>query len=146
MSTLASNTTPNIGLSQWSANDAVRREDFNSDNALIDAALASLSDFPKFTLGSYVGTGSSGSSHPNILTFDFTPKLVIVAAVVPYYASDMYQGIFIHGTRGNIVKSTQFALCTWGENSLSWYAEGSNDVYTQLNFNGMVYSYIAFGA
>ncbi len=32
--------TENYQLSQWDARDAVRREDFNSDNAKIDAALA----------------------------------------------------------------------------------------------------------
>lgn len=36
---MASNFTANYGLSQWEAEDAVRRVDFNEDNAKIDAAI-----------------------------------------------------------------------------------------------------------
>lgn len=36
---MASNYTPNYGLSQWEATDKVLREDFNVDNAAIDEAL-----------------------------------------------------------------------------------------------------------
>ena len=39
MSTNASNTTPHFGLSQWEGTDYIRREDFNADNAVIDAVL-----------------------------------------------------------------------------------------------------------
>lgn len=38
--------TTNIGLSQWAAVDYVRREDFNADNAKIDAAMETLYEFP----------------------------------------------------------------------------------------------------
>ena len=34
---MASNQTPNYGLSQWKRTDQVRMEDFNADNAKIDA-------------------------------------------------------------------------------------------------------------
>lgn len=36
----STNHTPNLGLNQWEANDPVLREDFNADNAKIDAAAA----------------------------------------------------------------------------------------------------------
>ena len=36
---MASNQTANYRLSQWEAEDAVRRVDFNADNAKIDAAI-----------------------------------------------------------------------------------------------------------
>lgn len=39
MSTNASSTTANYGLSQWAEGDRILREDFNHDNAAIDAAL-----------------------------------------------------------------------------------------------------------
>jgi len=41
---MASNHTQNYGLCQWEASDAVLREDFNADNAKIDAALKAVSD------------------------------------------------------------------------------------------------------
>ena len=34
------NQTSNFGLNQWSSTDRIRMEDFNADNAKIDAALA----------------------------------------------------------------------------------------------------------
>lgn len=40
-STQASSTTAHYGLSQWAAEDLIRREDFNHDFAAIDAALHS---------------------------------------------------------------------------------------------------------
>ena len=39
---MASNHTPNYGLSQWEKTDKVIMEDFNADNAAIDAALGAL--------------------------------------------------------------------------------------------------------
>ncbi len=41
---MASNVTANYGLNQWEAEDAVRRVDFNADNAKIDAALKDAAD------------------------------------------------------------------------------------------------------
>ena len=40
-------TTSNYKLSQWAATDPVRRSDFNSDNAKIDAAIAGKTEFVK---------------------------------------------------------------------------------------------------
>lgn len=39
---MASNYTEKYHLSQWAASDPVLREDFNADNAKIEAALAGL--------------------------------------------------------------------------------------------------------
>ena len=50
-------TTSNYKLSQWAATDPVRRTDFNSDNAKIDAAIHALSDCVRVAVGSYTGTG-----------------------------------------------------------------------------------------
>ena len=40
---MPSNHTTNYSLNQWVKSDQVRMEDFNADNAKIDAALAGLS-------------------------------------------------------------------------------------------------------
>ena len=39
---MASNHTPNFNLSQWEKTDKVQMEDFNADNAKIDAGLPPL--------------------------------------------------------------------------------------------------------
>ena len=67
--------TNNYGLSQWDAEDRILREDFNADNAKIEAALAA---GVKIATGSYTGDGTYGSDHPNTLTFPFTPKVVFL--------------------------------------------------------------------
>ena len=68
---MASNQTANYRLSQWEAEDAVRRVDFNADNAKIDAALkavnqrldgkadASVVDGLSQTVAGHTGTLSS---------------------------------------------------------------------------------------
>ena len=47
--------TTNYNLNQWDADDVVRREDFNADNAKIDAALAGGA---RVMFGTYTGSGS----------------------------------------------------------------------------------------
>ena len=41
-----STTTPNLGLHQWASSDYVNHEDFNSDNLIIDGAMAHLYRVP----------------------------------------------------------------------------------------------------
>ena len=77
---MASNQTANFGLNQWEATDKVLREDFNADNAKIDAALAAAGNC-KIAAGSYVGTGTYGKGSPTTLSFRFTPKLLLL---LPY--------------------------------------------------------------
>ena len=59
---MPSSQTPNYNLNQWSKDDRVLMEDFNADNAKIDAAIGGLRDFVgeplRFASGSYRGTRS----------------------------------------------------------------------------------------
>ena len=48
------NHTTNYNLNQWEAGDRVTRDDFNADNAKIDAAIKAVSSgSPKIASGSY---------------------------------------------------------------------------------------------
>ena len=49
--------TTNYQLNQWAKSDRVLMEDFNTDNAKIDAALAAKAEI---TFGQYTGTGGHG--------------------------------------------------------------------------------------
>ena len=75
---MASNQTQNYGLSQWELTDDVRMEDFNADNAKIDAALASKygTDKQPFVVGNYTGTGEVGTALR--IDLGFPPSAVIV--------------------------------------------------------------------
>ena len=153
--------TEHYQLNQWDAADPIRREDFNADNARIDAALAGKVErtdlealgrtvealtadlgfggkTARIAWGSYTGNGKCGAAHPNTLTFDFQPKVVFVARTTVAY------GPVLMVTGG---VSTGYCQMTWTGNSVNWY-DNRGDYATsteQLNDFGVVYSYVAVG-
>jgi len=140
MATNASSATPNLGLSQWAADDYIRREDFNADNAAIDAALASAA---VFETGSYVGAGVNGSANPNTLTFTREPKLVFVQSKTLGIGTEqlfLLKGATrVSSTAGTGSMSSNTVV--WNGNTLSWY--NSHGSVEQLNDSGYTYFYVA---
>lgn len=81
--------------------------------------------------GSYVGTGTYGSSNPNTLTFDFEPKVIFISA---QHVAGMATLIRDCDTSAALRPSDVYELrVTWSENSVSWY--NTAGTYTQLNAN-----------
>ena len=72
------NQTPNYQLNQWDKTDRIRMEDFNADNAKIEAALNQTAEIAlsasRLHFGTYKGTTSSSQT----ISLSFTPKIVIV--------------------------------------------------------------------
>ena len=64
---MPSNQTPNYQLSQWERSDKVQMEDFNADNAKIDAALKAEADARTALAGTVSSQGSTLSSHGSSL-------------------------------------------------------------------------------
>jgi len=56
----STNKTANLGLNQWEAADPVEREDFNADNAKLDAAISKRLEW--VLMGEYVREDASGTS------------------------------------------------------------------------------------
>ena len=81
---MASGQTSNYGLNQWAAEDPVLREDFNQDNAKIDAALEAT---PKFAVGSYAGNGSADARE---IIVGFRPSLVYICTTGYWFDSAGY--------------------------------------------------------
>lgn len=92
--------------------------------------------------GSYVGTGTYGSSNPNSLTFEFAPKVVfiypnepsrkaagVVAVYGAIYAIDYY--------------TSQNISIIWSNKQMSWYSESAPG--SQFNGTGVKYIYVAIG-
>ena len=149
------NKTANFQLTQWEKTDRIMMEDFNRDNAAIDAALKSNADGVaalqtalascgncKIVYGTYTGTGKSGSANPNKLTFSGKPVLVIVQAQSNTTDFDFHLRLvrgcgWAVGDRGNYSYTNSVA---WGENYVSWYNDKAE---TQFNLQNSVYSYIA---
>lgn len=84
----SSSKTEKLGLNQWSGDDKPKREDFNSDNRLLEALVGThvfentihvtaeeknkISTY--CTVGHYIGDGEADYTHP----LGFTPKAVFV--------------------------------------------------------------------
>lgn len=88
---MASNHTENYGLCQWEATDQVLREEFNEDNAKVDAALGELQSSVasntaalaktgtlRFDCFSYVG---NGNDEENQLIFPHEPIMFVIQSV-----------------------------------------------------------------
>lgn len=149
MATNASGRTPNIGLSQWLAEDYIHHDDFNSDNMIIDGLLASA---PRIQTGSYVGDGTKDAENAITLTFDFVPKVVIVmceegAAINGSAQSAFYSNWFLglYGTKVIQVRNSTSGhelTMTWNNNSVSWWSTGP---MSHMNQNNYTYNYFALG-
>ncbi len=107
----------------------------------------------KIETGSYVGTGTYGSSNPNKLTFGFEPKLVLVFAgsslesfmIIPAFAGnpDGNGSSFIIG--GSNACQVYPVSKNVDGNSLNWWVNGITRPHIQFNHSGRTYNYIAIG-
>lgn len=146
--------TSNYQLSQWDAEDRIQREDFNSDNAKVDAALKAQAETVadlealcagfgncRIVYGSYTGSGLYGASNPNILTFDGKPLLL---AIMPSSNVGNSAKGFL-AVRGSSFTYTypenynSINQVTWGDRSVEWYCADS----AQYQFNNMTHYFVA---
>ena len=145
---MPTNHTPHYNLSQWERNDRILMDDFNADNAKIDAALgvhaAELAKLPfcgncQIYTADYKGTGECGETHPNTLSFPKKP--VWITIFTPDGRSQF--NIFPNDiTYGFSTASRDYKVCiTWKGNTVSWYA---NEVFVQMNYDYYTYHVIAF--
>ena len=119
--------TAQFGLNQWEMSDRIQMQDFNRDNAAIEAALARRNC--QFYTASYTGDGEATKSW----TFPAKPVLVvIIGQVITVLIRDFSIGITQFGS------STHQLQATWEENSVTWVntnnsgvvsANGKNDSY-----------------
>lgn len=101
--------TAQFGLNQWEMSDRIQMDDFNADNAAIEAALAKRNC--QFYTASYTGDGESTKSW----TFPAKPVLVvIIGQVITVLIRDFSIGITQFGS------STHQLQATWEENSVTW--------------------------
>ena len=134
------NHTTNYQLNQWAKSDRIRMDDFNADNAKIDAAIKAVAEGGvKLAVGSYVGTGQYGSAHKNTLSFEKEPKFVIIGGEYTIFAlRPMANGATLDTTGLNQTYGTKLS---WNGNSISWYSDSSER--RQCNQSGVTYNYMA---
>ena len=101
--------TAQFGLNQWEMSDRIQMDDFNADNAAIEAALGTRNC--QFYTASYTGDGEATKSW----TFPAKPVLVvIIGQVITVLIRDFSIGITQFGS------STHQLQATWEENSVTW--------------------------
>lgn len=91
--------------------------------------------------GSYVGTGTSGSSNPNTLTFPFKPQMVFVSSSQRSYSTAPMLRNSSRSSTGTASSNLDITV-QWTDNGVSWYA---STIDHQLNYSGTTYYYIALG-
>ena len=148
---MPSNHTPNYALNQWERDDRVLMEDFNADNAKIDAALAAQAEAHaalaaragNCSIGvlTYQGNGTAGANNPTRIAFPKMPAAYIVAG-----------SALLVGTGGSRLACLSYNVggyghtspvdVSWSGNTLSLF---SSDAHRQLNEN-RTYVVIAFYA
>ena len=113
------------------------------DNLLAqeDGLEALIGERAQLVTGSYVGTGVYGSSNPNVLTFERTPKLFLLFAgaladlfILAYPPMTYYVDPSASGSSSAI-------HLAWGDNSVSWYS--SENAGPQQNTLDKTYYYLA---
>ena len=158
--------TQNYQLSRWEKDDRIMMEDFNADNARIDAALAAKADAEDVTAlgesvnaalgsgghncriicGSYIGTGTYGAASPTSLTTGFAPVLVIVQDTehAGYDPAILIRGMTVG--RNNSGKST--LAVSWRDDGVSWYTTNTSanlPAAIQMNTADQTFYYAAIG-
>lgn len=101
----------------------------------------------KIATGTYTGNGNSGKSSPNVLTFDFEVKFLLVGKVLST-GSSSYINHIIAGkgaSQYGVISNTSMSYPTpvaFDGNAVSWYCENTT---MQFNENNNNYYYVAIG-
>ena len=108
--------------------------------------------------GSYVGTGTAGKDSPNVLTFDFVPKLLVIEEEtrvgMNFSGSSNASNwiVLVNGVTSAIVRqginnvSNSDLSVTWTGNTVSFcHTYSTPDASSQLNKDGTTYHYVAIG-
>ena len=117
----------------------------NKDLSNVAMSTVTSKGIARISVGSYTGTGTFGSDNPNVLTFDFEPKLVLIAnpeGSVPIIS-------LMRGCQKYViakVDSYGLGYVNWTGTSVSWYSTSSTaNAHNQGNQLNVVYRYIALG-
>lgn len=106
--------------------------------------LGKLGDKARVQFGSYVGTGTYGSSNPNTLTFDFVPKMVFVWGFGNSSGNSLYYQFMFYGENYTSVYigdgNNRSTKVSWDSKTVSWY---TSDRYKQLNESSRTYRFFA---
>ena len=139
---MASGQTSNYKLNQWAAEDKVLREEFNRDNATLEAAV------PKIVAGTYTGDGTEN----RIIDLGFTPNILFVCndSGTVYSSSATYanyHGGLVFKNRPAQVKNVVYLSIVENGFQIAYAVNtpnGSNfTTYFNTNSENSIYRYVA---
>lgn len=137
--------TMNYQLSQWDAEDRILREDFNADNAKIEAALSLVAEQAALVThcgncqlfyGTYTGKGSGATT----LSFEKKPLMVIIMGDNIWITAVQGAPVAIGKNAGQLYSGYNSA--TWSGNSVS-LSNIDDDMESQCNEKSTTYYVIA---
>lgn len=110
--------------------------------------LGKLGDKARVQVVSYLGTGTYGESHKNFLTFNFSPRVLLIAMSGKYndriYTGILYPfsecGIYLAAGSGGGISELN---CNKSNHEIFWWASDNNQ--HQLNISGYKYTTVAIG-
>ena len=124
--------TAQFGLNQWEMSDRIQMDDFNADNAAIEAALAARNC--QFYTSTYNGTGEADAT----FTFPGKPILIVIS-------SASMVSIAVRGAEyGNTLMPNGFYQfkSTWSEKSVL-FTNTNNDALVSANMKNRTYGMFA---
>lgn len=139
---MPSNFTEHYQLSQWVKSDRVKMEDFNADNAKIDAALAGRS---RIKAGSYE-INSGNVDQPFHVAVGFRPKAVLIwknMITMSGQPSCHYSALLLDG-HPIIADRTKVIAQVEDNGFVVQRQTGSYGTYSPEIASGELYLYIAF--
>lgn len=153
LQTIAEDTKTEYGLQSGAIPDDVFSILANAvlykNGQIIGVNGSPINGISKIEAGNYVGTGTSGSSSPNSITFQFPPKIVFIQnsdaneTPVVFINPSKRFFLFFQDTGGRATSTS--GLITWSGNTVSWNNIISGGADSQFNTLGDTYNYIAFG-
>jgi len=140
---MASNSTPTYALNQWLAEDAVLREEFNADNAKIEAAILAARTAPGCVSGSYEGGANSSKVTVNL---GFRPSfLVIIRGKAPIDSTSAMAIVGTGACRLSLRYNASIQLDSAAAITDSGFTvSGADDDRYGMNYSGTTYYYTAF--
>ena len=157
-----------MNVTQFVGSDSFNMARFNTMiqqiNSGVNSEVSALTNLinsgAKIQTGSYVGTGTYGSSNPCTLTFDFAPvafyisgpfstKLTSCVGVMIKNKNNSNQSGFLVINLDNAGLSSDNSvynfLCNFSGKTISYWAEYDGGANYQCNVNGYTYMYYAIG-
>ena len=142
----------NYQLNQWAKSDRVMMDDFNADNAKIDAALKANADAImaagncRMNVQTYTGTGTYGAANPTQITFPVLPHLFIIRGprtllIGSGGSATAFTVIYMTSSNGTYAYDQ---TVTWNDNTMSIYH--TQQAQSQMNIANETYYVYSFCA